>query len=771
MVSNIFILDKNLKTKLILSINGHNTFFKDLYDLDLSTGTESYEFSTTAEDINESDYIMFHYHGDYKLFQIIDIEQEHREGKIITSVYGESACLELLNGVTEPIMDGDKAIAMTAGEFIDRVLASTDWQRKRYSSSLDNKVVDVKIDKTRQIWPVIQEYMKDFGYEITTRVKYENGYVKKKYIDVYAEGELGNKTCKRFEYSRNVKGMTKKKNLYDFCTALILETKQDTNGIMYGNREGNILKPKDGIIKDPDSNAVYAVDNNKTYNANKNWIYGVYEDNDSNSGTETVEKAVKELKVRSVPKFDYECDTAVSYEEYENINIGDTVYVIDHTFNPIITLEARVGKLEISFTDRDNCKCTLSNYKEIKTRITADDSHIKDLLDRTTIQYEDSDTGKDEITLKDDYMDTKKKLEEHLLECEQCGCQSGSGVGDIPNPIKFYNKYYPSETETILVGRIGSRLWEGSTSRYKTYYKSESNCDLSIGGTDSRTKDNILITDKDSVTLNAHGCSEVVRQGLNLVNPNLSGTINCLRQDGTYSGTITGNGNQFLQQGSSIYRNDCLLLAHHSTISLCFSDEGLNLTGDGEAAFYITKKLGPLDLHAGFVCNVNMHGYRITNLGGYSLASAAQSEYTASLIDRGTVENIMYSNLSYDPDEIRWCWKETVFTYAESDIDPETDQWVYTGRYICYVELPIFMAENIENDYHINVSKMSWGDYRIIEKTPYYFILESQEDNFAFTFEVVAKLIDSDNQTTSHDIITVGNGLAEPEDINKQDED
>ena len=56
------------------------------------------------------------------------------------------------------------------------------------------------------------------------------------------------------------------------------------------------------------------------------------------------------------------------------------------------------------------------------------------------------------------------------------------------------------------------------------------------------------------------------------------------------------------------------------------------------------------------------------------------------------------------------------------------------------------MAENIENDYHINICKKSWGDYRIIEQTPYYFILESQEDNFAFTFEVVAKLTDNDNQ-------------------------
>ena len=873
MVSNIFILDKNLKTKLILSINGHNTFFKDLYDLDLSTGTESYEFSTTAEDINESDYIMFHYHGDYKLFQIIDIEQEHREGKIITSVYGESACLELLNGVTDPIMNEEgKALSMTAGEFIDRVLTRSDWQRKRYSSSLDNKVVDVKIEKTRQIWPVIQEYMKEFGYEITTRVKYENGYVKKKYIDVYAEGELGNKTCKRFEYNRNVKGITKKKNLYDFCTALILETKQDTQGIMYGIKDGNTLKPKDGIIKGPDANAVLAVDNNKIYNAGKDWIYGVYEDNDSGSGTEAVEKAAKELKARSVPKFDYECDTAVSYEEYENINIGDTVYVIDHTFNPIITLEARVGKLEISFTDRDNCKCTLSNYKEIKTRITADDSHIKELLDKTTIQYGDKDTGQDEITLKDDYLNTKDKVDEleNMLKnhIDDCG-----GNLDLVDPIvtgtirikEHSNNIYEDEYGDRGHGEIGTTIYDelilsgrktvslclhpvtsGIPEEYRralTFHHSQGYLNgktewvtgslnaeemditgnrISITGQNRVDIKNLITsgntyiaggktitTDEDGNLDNWHGKIEAV----NCADPqdsygkyfdNWLG-VGGIYENGTCSGvSIKGKDALFLGANRNpemiqIINSDEPFMIHEfydiddpdrfrfSVSQLVsfyafVSMRDLSCTGD----LFATTITGPIKnydydegsfrIHWGYIdmcmlsSDLDAKGWGITNLGDSTKSVSSQSEYTASLINSGTIENVMHSNLSYDSGELRWCHKENVFTYPESDVDPETDEWVYTGRYICYVELPIFMAENIQNDYHINVCKKSWGDYRIVEQDPYYFILESQEDNFAFTFEVVAKL--NDNQTLNHNAIVANKGISELEKIDKQvDED
>ena len=153
--------------------------------------------------------------------------------------------------------------------------------------------------------------------------------------------------------------------------------------------------------------------------------------------------------------------------------------------------------------------------------------------------------------------------------------------------------------------------------------------------------------------------------------------------------------------------------------------------------------------------NLNGNGYIVTGAKSVNYTSS-QSDYTSSLIDSGSNEHMIYNNMSYYDGELRWCWKETVFTYPECDIDPETDEWIYTGRNICYIEIPIFMAENIQNDYHINVSKMSWGDYRIIEKNPYYFILESQEEDFAFTFEVVAKL--NDNQTLNNNAIIANEG-------------
>jgi hypothetical protein len=60
---------------------------------------------------------------------------------------------------------------------------------------------------------------------------------------------------------------------------------------------------------------------------------------------------------------EYDVDVAMRSEEIAQLEIGDTHYVIDHDFNPPITLEARVGKLEISFSDPTKNKVTLTNFK------------------------------------------------------------------------------------------------------------------------------------------------------------------------------------------------------------------------------------------------------------------------------------------------------------------------------------------------------------------------------------------------------------------------
>ena len=357
MVETIFILDEHYKTSKVLTVNGKNNFFDDCYSMDLSTGVESYEFSTNVQDLDEKHYVMFKYHDEFKLFQITEIEQEHNEGKIITYCYGESACLELLNDVVRAFSGSFNCI-----QFLQYVLEGTGWSIGNYSSSLEEKVLEVDVSKTTQKWSCIQDYMSSYGYELNTRVLYENGHVVAKKLDVYEEGQLGKMTHKRFEYGRNVKGIVKKKDLYEWCTALIIDSDVSVSDIEF---------KQDEYHKPAGSDVIYAPNENRMYNVGRDYIYANFEDK-SPSGEEAVENALAELKRRATPHFDYECTTIMTYKEFEEISLGDTVLVVDHSFNPIVTLEARVGKLEVSFTDRNACKCNLTNYKEIKSRINVE---------------------------------------------------------------------------------------------------------------------------------------------------------------------------------------------------------------------------------------------------------------------------------------------------------------------------------------------------------------------------------------------------------------
>lgn len=108
--------------------------------------------------------------------------------------------------------------------------------------------------------------------------------------------------------------------------------------------------------------------------------------------------------------------------------------------------------------------------------------------------------------------------------------------------------------------------------------------------------------------------------------------------------------------------------------------------------------------------------------------------------------NDTYASMSMTDGEIRYtCRQEEIITSDDKKL---------------IVEIPQIMSENMELDYHINISKMSWGDYRIVEKTPYFFEIETNVDNFRFTFEVVGKLIDKPDpyfSKASEQYINMGN--------------
>jgi hypothetical protein len=91
----------------------------------------------------------------------------------------------------------------------------------------------------------------------------------------------------------------------------------------------------------------------------------------------------------------YDVDFALKSAEIPEIEIGDTHYVIDNDFCPPMQIKARIGKIEISFSDPTRNKIYLANNKRISGSAIEDEfdaDDIKDIID----DYDGYDDGYDD---------------------------------------------------------------------------------------------------------------------------------------------------------------------------------------------------------------------------------------------------------------------------------------------------------------------------------------------------------------------------------------
>lgn len=463
MVETIFILNRNKSVIGFLSNNGvspDTPFFDDIYNQELVNGAETYEFSTwsnaiTSEILDLGNYVVFKYDNKHKLFQIMDMSEDHKEGQQTISCYCEMAALELLTDYCEPFsVEGNIEV------FFNAALQDTNWVLGYVSPTLVTNIQQVKLEKYSNVYKLIQDNIVTFGnIEIEYRVEFDGNKLLGFFIDVYGNGERGNLVYKRFEYGENVDGITKNKNLYDFASAMIGVGKDNIN-FKEVEWKKSVGDPAD---KPLGQDFIVDLGANDKFNKHGKYIKGIYENTDITNGPDLLLKTWERLQEVKEPKFDYDVSLALVETEYEEIKIGDTDYVIDTDYNPPVYLEARVGKLELSFTDSSKNKCTLSNYKEVKSK-------IKEIQDGKTPRI--GDNGNWWI----DGEDTGQPVQgENGISVEEVVIQYAKGDSTTTAPTADWDSSMPSYSE-------GYYLWVRTRVKYSnsdSYVYSAPICDQS----------------------------------------------------------------------------------------------------------------------------------------------------------------------------------------------------------------------------------------------------------------------------------------------------
>ncbi|WP_312288562.1 phage tail protein, partial [Terrisporobacter sp.] len=384
MIKTLYVLDRNKNIIGFISNNGSAStpFFNDKFTQILSTGAETFEFDVIADDktntlLIEGNYIMFEHNGRYKMFQIMTAEDDDSSYQIIKSCYCEIVGLELLNSYVRPCTVRGDIVT-----FFNVILQDSNWQLGKYSPSLVNISKDIDIAESKSIYTLIQENISTYNnIEIEFRTEFSNNKVTGYYIDVYEDGGRGKVTHKRFEHGTNVTGITRKGDITGFYSALIGEGK---NGI---NFKDIIWSKENGDPCDKPAGQDFLLDDaaHKMFSLDGKYITGLYKTEDTNAYDLILSTYNKLQEVKNI-KYSYEVEVGMKLEEFEQVEIGDTVYVIDNNFNPPLLLESRVSKLEISFSDYRSNKCILDNFKEVKGKIKnwSKNDVIKDTIDAIT---------------------------------------------------------------------------------------------------------------------------------------------------------------------------------------------------------------------------------------------------------------------------------------------------------------------------------------------------------------------------------------------------
>ncbi|WP_434794692.1 hypothetical protein TPDSL_18060 [Terrisporobacter petrolearius] len=360
LVDRIFVLDENKMLVAIFNSKGKNIFFNDTYYSELSTGAETLELSCAQNGDNnfvkEGYYLLFSMNNKYKMFQIKKCTDKKFGNDIVKTLYSEFIGINLRNGFIRPVV-----IEGNIKKVLETVMVDTDYEIGYISETLKNNIQTVNVKERTSIYATLQNLIPIFGnIEYEFEVKVINS-LKSKYkfiLNVYADGERGNKTYRRFEDGKNISSLTREVDISDKCNGLIAE---GANGITFKDIRWEKEK---GFPLNKDEGDDFLLD----VEDGEETIIGNFK-GESTTPIDLLWETYYKLQEVKKGKIKFETKVILTEDDYNYINIGDTVYVISKNFEPEILQEARINTLKLSFSNSSKNEITFANYKEVKSKI------------------------------------------------------------------------------------------------------------------------------------------------------------------------------------------------------------------------------------------------------------------------------------------------------------------------------------------------------------------------------------------------------------------
>lgn len=325
----------------------------DWLEQDLDTGIATYEF-TVAKDGNpeveklvNGNYVFVPDGDIMRGLEIINIEQDNDS----KTLYCEDGGLDLLGETVWPL-DGNTS--RTLVEHFASATLDSGWEIG-VNEVPSNATRKIKADSFETAVKRLRRIAKAFDVEMNFSYEFVHGKIHRKLVNFYKR--IGKDKKVRLEYGPNVSKITKKESIEHLATALrghgadglTLEGFQYNDGrywvagdTLYDFKEGERWSRHSNVARD----GGYIVDVYKSEAKTKEALF---------------KETLLQLKKRAYPEVKFEVD--IDYLP-ENVNIGDSISVIDNEYQPALQLEARISKIKKQLSNPNVGKVTITNIVE-----------------------------------------------------------------------------------------------------------------------------------------------------------------------------------------------------------------------------------------------------------------------------------------------------------------------------------------------------------------------------------------------------------------------
>lgn len=334
--------------------------YNDWFEQDLDTGIGTYEFNVDKtgnpeiEKINVGCYLMVKDGSKLRSFEIMRIEED----KNSKTIYAEDAGLDLL-GEQVPPYKADKSYPIT--HYIEEFTFDSGWEvgTNEIPATTTRKL---EWQGTETATKRLLQLFKRFGAEISYDFEFLNDKIYRKLIHIHKR--IGEDKRVRLEVGREASNVKRTISIENLATTIVAT---GADGITLAGAEYN-----EGNIRS-DLNSIYLID----YDAVARWKRAGYApagggivkryESEAKTPQSLMVEAVIKLKQWNHPEVTYDVPINILPRE---VNIGDTVVIVDHHYEPALIVSGRVSSIKKSLATRENGEIKITNIQSKEDTIS-----------------------------------------------------------------------------------------------------------------------------------------------------------------------------------------------------------------------------------------------------------------------------------------------------------------------------------------------------------------------------------------------------------------